>query len=100
VCFNDKNVRVPLDHLQYAHAITVHKSQGDEYPFEILILPKCSKFITKQLVYTGITRAKHHLYIIAEKDTLIRCSNNTRQSRRTLLNFMIKGLTKRTKFVI
>lgn len=47
------------------YAITVHRSQGSEWPFVILVLP-ASSLTLRKLVYTGITRAKKQLMILSE----------------------------------
>jgi len=56
--------------LEHAYAITTHKSQGSEFENVIFVLPKYSN-ISKELIYTAITRAKKKLYIITDSlDTL------------------------------
>lgn len=97
VTINEVSCHIPMEYLQLAHAITVHKSQGDEYQNVIMILPSYSNFITKELVYTGITRAKKHLFIVSSIETLLRCCGNKRQSRLTLLSSFIKNTVKRIK---
>jgi len=57
------------DQIEYAYAITTHKSQGSEFNNVIFILPKLSKFISKELMYTALTRAARKLYIII-KDSI------------------------------
>ncbi|MFA0084535.1 exodeoxyribonuclease V subunit alpha [Vibrio sp. 10N.261.51.F12] len=57
--------RVP-DH-DTAYAMTIHKSQGSEFAHTFLILPgDFSPLLTKELIYTGITRAKKTLTMIAD----------------------------------
>jgi|Wag4MinimDraft_11_1082651.scaffolds.fasta_scaffold00868_4 exodeoxyribonuclease V alpha subunit len=46
-----------------AYAITVHKAQGSDFDNVILVLSERSNYITKELIYTGITRAKKKLYL-------------------------------------
>lgn len=59
----------PLGNLELAYAISVHKSQGSEFTNVYLILPKNKKtLLSKELIYTAITRAKTKLTIFAEKD--------------------------------
>jgi exodeoxyribonuclease V alpha subunit len=55
-----------------AFALTVHKSQGSEYGHVLLVLPPEGgrRLLTKELIYTGITRAKHSVVICADKETL------------------------------
>ena len=48
-----------LAHLETAFAMTVHKSQGSEFEHTVLVLPGApSRVLTRELVYTGITRAR------------------------------------------
>ncbi len=50
-----------------AFAITIHKSQGSEYKTVLVILPdRLSPVITRQLLYTGVTRAKNKVIIIGD----------------------------------
>ena len=64
--------RLPLRQLPAhvtAFAITVHKSQGSEFENVLLLLPDSeSSILTRELIYTGITRAKKHLTITANPD--------------------------------
>ncbi len=46
-----------------AYAITVHKSQGSDFDYVIFILSERSSFITRELLYTGFTRAKKKMYV-------------------------------------
>ncbi len=48
-----------LAHVETAYALTVHKSQGSEFEHTVLVLPQApSRVLTRELVYTGITRAR------------------------------------------
>lgn len=59
----------PLDNLELAYAISVHKSQGSEFENVFLVLPKHKKvLLSRELIYTAITRAKSKLTIFAEGD--------------------------------
>jgi ABC-type oligopeptide transport system ATPase subunit len=54
-------------HLVQSYAMTVHKSQGSEWDFVLLYLPYDGRgFVTKNLFYTAITRARQCLWIIPE----------------------------------
>jgi len=54
-----------------AWALTVHKSQGSEYEEVLLVLPdRDSPILTRELLYTGVTRARRRLEIWAEPDVL------------------------------
>ncbi len=55
--------------MEHAYAITIHKGQGSRFENVILIIPKgLNKFVSKEMLYTAITRAKKRLYIIVEED--------------------------------
>jgi len=56
-----------------AFAMTVHKSQGSEFERVLLILPeRDSPVITRELIYTGLTRARQRVDVWAQKDVLER----------------------------
>ena len=60
-----------LDQIEHSYAITVHKSQGSE--FDVVILPivrSAPMLLTRNLLYTAITRAKKLLIIIGSKDVI------------------------------
>lgn len=57
--------RVPQH--ETAFAMTIHKSQGSEFDFTLMILPpEFSPILTRELVYTGITRAKYRLALYCD----------------------------------
>ena len=76
-----------VDELELAYAITVHKSQGSEYPAVILpLLPGPKLLYNRNLLYTAVTRAKKCLTIIGSDTTfqeMIR--NKSKQERYTSL---------------
>lgn len=52
-------------------AMTIHKSQGSEFDHAILVLPEQdSELLTKELLYTGVTRARHHCTLFAPEAVL------------------------------
>ncbi len=67
-----------LPEFELAYALTVHKSQGSEFDNVLLCLPSyVSDNISKELIYTGITRAKSQVIIAAEPQSFVRsCSNS------------------------
>ena len=82
-----------LDELDHSYAITVHKSQGSEYP--IVIIPVSAScpymLLTRNLIYTAITRAEKMVLIVGDKETLFRMiENNTRAVRNTMLARLLK----------
>jgi exodeoxyribonuclease V alpha subunit len=83
-----------LDEIVLAYAISVHKSQGSEYP--VVILPVTTQhylLLQRNLIYTGITRAKKLVVLIGTKKALaIAIKNNKPQLRFTLLSERLKSL--------
>ncbi|MFR8971427.1 MAG: ATP-dependent RecD-like DNA helicase, partial [Gemmiger sp.] len=62
-----------LAELEPAYAVTVHKSQGSEFPAVILpVADVPARLCYRNLLYTGVTRAKKSLVLLGEKDALIR----------------------------
>ena len=63
-------VRLPAHETTWA--MTIHKSQGSEFDQVVLILPQEEMpLLTRQLVYTGITRAKETVSLVASEDVLV-----------------------------
>lgn len=83
-----------LDELVLSYVVTIHKSQGSEYP--IVIMPiTMSHFVMLQrnLIYTGITRAKKLLILIGDKKALYYGIKNDKViQRNTYLSNRLKGL--------
>jgi len=69
--------------IKHAYAITIHKSQGSEFPH--VIMPICRnyyKMLYNKLIYTGVSRAKKSLVIIGEANSLLMAINNDYSSNR------------------
>lgn len=61
-----------LSHYETVYAMTVHKSQGSEFTHTVVVLPEYdSAILTKELLYTGVTRAREQLTLIAAKPEVI-----------------------------
>jgi hypothetical protein len=72
-----------LDDLTLAYAITVHKSQGNEFPVVLLALdPAAGRLLYRQLLYTSITRARDLLVLVGDPAVLDRATANDRPRRR------------------
>jgi len=72
-----------VDEIEHAYAITVHKSQGSE--FEAVIIPLMRfhpKLYYRNILYTGVTRAKKLLIILGEKGTIVQTVRNDRKVKR------------------
>lgn len=66
--------RLPLsrlpDDLEGAFALTVHKAQGSEFERALLLLPEGLAWVTREWVYTGLTRARSQLQLLASPQAL------------------------------
>ncbi len=72
-----------LDELQLAYAMSVHKSQGSEYPLVVLALSRSHyMLLQRNLLYTAITRAKQKVVIVGQKAALSTAVLNDRTRRR------------------
>jgi exodeoxyribonuclease V alpha subunit len=90
-----------LDELVLAYAITIHKSQGSEYPIVVMPLTM-SHFVMLQrnLLYTGVTRAKKILVLVGEKRALYYAiKNETSSIRNTLLASRLRVGSKESEYV-
>ncbi len=69
--------------LEHAWAMTVHKSQGSEYKAVILSLSSSSQMLlTRDVLYTAVTRAKELLIMVGDDQTAYRMIDNYRQTKR------------------
>ena len=88
-----------LDELVHAYATTIHKAQGSEYP--IVVIPMLMNhfvMLQRNLVYTGITRAKKILVMVGTKKALAYAVRNvTVTKRNTLLKERLAGQIKAKK---
>ena len=87
VLFDDERLAVfdftHLDELDLAYCISIHKSQGSEFP--VVILPmfgSASPMMTRNLLYTAVTRAKRQVVCVGRRDALMSMVNNNRTDRR------------------
>lgn len=94
---DDKEVRYPyslLDELELSYAITIHKSQGSEYPAVVLPLFSGPRVLmNRNLLYTAVTRAKQCVVIVGNGElvgTMIQ--NNDEQKRYSSLDIRLKEL--------
>ncbi len=86
ISFDDRVVEYDLnllDDLEPAYAITVHKSQGCEYP--TVIMPVCTAppmLLTRNLLYTAVTRAQTRVILVGREESIAEMVHNARQSMR------------------
>ena len=72
-----------LDELEHAWAVTVHKSQGSEYPFVIIPMYGAPQpLLTRNLLYTAVTRARRMVILVGREDIVRTMTQNHRQSMR------------------
>ncbi len=81
-----------LDEIEHAYAVTIHKSQGSEYP--IVIIPVFSfshLLLTRNLLYTAITRAQKMVILVGSEEVIKQMvDNNNDSSRNTGLTMFLK----------
>ena len=86
VCFYDKTAAYTYESaadLDFAYAVTVHKSQGNE--FDAVIMPMVSgppQLYYRNLLYTAVTRAKKTLILVGNPHTVEYMVNNNRRTKR------------------
>lgn len=82
-----------LDELVHAYATTIHKAQGSEYPIVVMpVLMNHYMMLQRNLIYTGITRAKKILVMVGTKKALSYAVRNmTVTKRNTLLKERLDG---------
>ncbi len=85
-----------LDELVHAYATTIHKAQGSEYPIVVIpILMNHYVMLQRNLIYTGITRAKKTLIMVGTRKALAYAvSHVTVSKRNTLLKERLAGVRK------
>lgn len=80
------------DELEHAYAITIHKSQGSEYPVVIIPVYKYSpRLLTRELLYTAVTRAKTMVILVGSEEVVYSMvDNNRRPKRYTGLKYLME----------
>jgi exodeoxyribonuclease V alpha subunit len=72
-----------LDEIDPAYAVTIHKSQGSEFP--VVVMPVFfgpQILMTRNLLYTAVTRAKKMVVLVGEEDALLEMVSNRRENLR------------------
>ena len=79
-----------LSDISLAYAMSVHKSQGSEYPVVYFIFSRYNlHMLNKNLLYTAVTRARRKLVIIAEREVFYEGLKRTQKKRRTTLTMRL-----------
>lgn len=86
--FND------LEQIEHSYCITIHKAQGSEFDVVIMIVPQAAPMLlTRNLLYTGLTRAKKLLIVIGNERVVDYMINNVDSKKRnTGLEFKLKQI--------
>lgn len=96
--FDDREVKFDLrdlSELTRAYAITIHKSQGSEFPLVILNLTMQNyMMLRRNLLYTAITRAEKNLVMVGEKRAYLMALNTPGNNRKTGLTSKIQHVLK------
>ncbi|WP_255261464.1 ATP-dependent DNA helicase [Anaerococcus hydrogenalis] len=101
--FYDGNIvsykKEDIKDLDLSYAITIHKSQGSEFDCVVIpMMPTSFMLLSRNLLYTAITRAKKLVILIGEKRILKQMVRNNKTSQRlTNLSFWIKELSEALK---
>ncbi|MGB8496169.1 MAG: ATP-dependent RecD-like DNA helicase [Candidatus Acidiferrum sp.] len=86
ICFDERSVKYDfgeLDEVSLAYAVTIHKSQGSEFPAVVIpIATQHYMLLQRNLIYTGITRGKKLVVLIGQKKALAIAVRNDRPQRR------------------
>ena len=81
-----------LDQLSLAYCISVHKSQGSEFPVAVVVVSRYNPIVTsRNLLYTAITRAKRAVVLVGDRQNVVKMiKNNYTEKRHTALSLFLK----------
>ncbi|MBR7032061.1 MAG: ATP-dependent RecD-like DNA helicase [Clostridia bacterium] len=86
VAFDERTCKYEFssfDEVDHAYAITVHKSQGSEYPIVVIPVYNCPPMLkTRNLLYTAITRASKMVILVGKREVLAEMIANDRKGVR------------------
>ncbi len=92
--------RSSQEHLMLAYCVSVHKSQGSEFPVVVLALTSGGPMLTRNLLYTAVTRAKQVVVIVGAQNALYRMVMNDYHAKRyTLLKELIWQTQKKLELI-
>lgn len=102
--FEDKTVNIDAgsphrSDIQLAYALTIHKSQGSEFPCSIVIAHKSHSFMHhRNLLYTGVTRASQTAIIVGDHWGIANCAKRVQvDARKTFLSLILPCLSSEVK---
>ena len=95
VNYDGRKVRYDLsqfDEVEHAYAVTVHKSQGSEYPCVVIpVFDAPPGLLTRNMLYTAVTRAKNNVILVGRSEKIQEMvENNSQVYRYTGLLRMLK----------
>jgi exodeoxyribonuclease V alpha subunit len=86
VVFDGRDIEIggqDINNLKLSYAITIHKSQGSDYPFVIIPMSSSHTFMWDvNLLYTAVTRGKKRVILVGEKKTLLMAVSSFKQTER------------------
>ena len=95
---DDKRVKYDysqLDELELAYAVTVHKSQGSEFPVVVMpMFPGAPMLMSRNLFYTAVTRAKELVVLVGKESVMRTMVDNNRETQR------YSGLGRKLKAIV
>lgn len=91
VCWYEFN---DLEQIEHSYCVTIHKAQGSEFDVVIMVVPQAAPMLlTRNLLYTGITRAKKLLIVIGNDRVVDFMINNVDSKKRnTGLEFKLRNI--------
>ncbi len=103
IYFDDRSVRydfTEMEEVVLAYAISVHKSQGSEYPAVIIPVSTAHYLLLQRnLIYTGITRAKKLVVLVGTKQAMgMAVKNNAQHQRHTRLAHRLRQIKSASQF--
>lgn len=74
-----------MEQIEHSYCITIHKAQGSEFDVVIMIVPQAAPMLlTRNLLYTGLTRAKKLLIVIGNERVIDYMINNVDSKKEIL----------------
>ncbi|HWR56547.1 MAG TPA: ATP-binding domain-containing protein, partial [Negativicutes bacterium] len=75
--------RAEMEELALAYAISVHKSQGSEFPVVVMVMTTQHQImLQRNLLYTGVTRARSLVVLVGTQHAVAKAVRNNRESKR------------------
>ena len=81
-----------MEYLMLAYSLTIHKSQGSEFPVIIVPIHKSQDImLNRNLFYTAITRAKEFVYLVGQEEAINKAIHTKGENRYSLLSEKLKS---------